>query len=384
MSSSIFTPKQMPQVDNLLNKSIPSYRQAYSDRTAFIMACLSELAYLRFNPLFAGKANTQFNKLVNTFLKKKKKGSLTQLIATFSYDHNKEKTLLTEDLKGLRFKLEKTFDNEGTQAILISSTKFIALAFRGTETVSIKDIKADLKVIAKTCETGGKIHSGFNDAYAVVEADIQRALNNPKYSNLPLFITGHSLGGALATVATKKLLRKGGIAACYTFGSPRVGNDEWVYTIKSPIYRVVNATDCVTMLPPPNWVWDFVIGPLLKLLSWTRIIPLVGLSKLANQYISKMDDYMHCGDMRYLSDCPAGDYQQVQLLPAVSSYYRICTWWNKKSPWTKFLADHKMSTYRKKLMIIAERRNASPNTTKSPTTASPRSRASTKAKNNKA
>ena len=42
------------RANDLLDKSLPTYRQAYSDRTAWLMACLSELAYLRFNPLFSG------------------------------------------------------------------------------------------------------------------------------------------------------------------------------------------------------------------------------------------------------------------------------------------------------------------------------------------
>lgn len=40
------------RANNLLDKSLPTCRQAYSDRTAWLMACLSELAYRRFNPLF--------------------------------------------------------------------------------------------------------------------------------------------------------------------------------------------------------------------------------------------------------------------------------------------------------------------------------------------
>ena len=67
---------------------------------------------------------------------------------------------------------------------------------------------------------------------------------------MPLFITGHSLGGALAMIAAKKITHKGGNAACYTFGSPRVGDEVWISNIKTPLYRVVNAADCVTMLPP--------------------------------------------------------------------------------------------------------------------------------------
>ena len=41
------------RANDLLDKSLPTYRQAYSDRTAWLMACLSELAYRRFNPLFS-------------------------------------------------------------------------------------------------------------------------------------------------------------------------------------------------------------------------------------------------------------------------------------------------------------------------------------------
>ena len=42
-------------------------------------------------------------------------------------------------------KLEKIYDKKDTQAILVSNKDFLVLAFRGTETNSIKDIKTDLK-----------------------------------------------------------------------------------------------------------------------------------------------------------------------------------------------------------------------------------------------
>lgn len=92
------------------------------------------------------------------------------------------------------------------------------------------------------------MHSGFDDAFNVIERDVINALE--QFPNLPLFITGHSLGGALATIAAKRLTHKGGNAACYTFGSPRVADDHWLMTMKTPICRVVNASDSVTMVPP--------------------------------------------------------------------------------------------------------------------------------------
>ncbi len=39
----------------LLGLDLPSYRQAYSDRTAWLLATFSELAYLRFNPSLPNK-----------------------------------------------------------------------------------------------------------------------------------------------------------------------------------------------------------------------------------------------------------------------------------------------------------------------------------------
>ncbi|MEI8631797.1 hypothetical protein P4S72_06175 [Vibrio sp. PP-XX7] len=38
------------QRDQILEEQLPLYRQAYSDRIAWLMACLSELAYIKFNP----------------------------------------------------------------------------------------------------------------------------------------------------------------------------------------------------------------------------------------------------------------------------------------------------------------------------------------------
>ena len=41
-------------------------------------------------------------------------------------------------------------------------------------------------------------------------------------ANLGLYIAGHSLGGALAQIAAASLSEMDNLAACYTFGSPRV------------------------------------------------------------------------------------------------------------------------------------------------------------------
>ena len=296
--------QESQEIKKLLDKDLPSYRQAYSDRTAWQMACLSELAYI------------------------------------------KEPEFLKSELKHLRLELDETFDCKDTQAFLARGEKFIVLAFRGTEKTSFNDIKTDLKANLKECESGGKIHSGFHEAFDYVKEDIENILGDEKYEHMPLFITGHSLGGALATIATKKLLHKGGIAACYTFGAPRVGNGQWMKGMKTPIYRVVNAVDCVTMIP--SSIISGIIWVIGKLSPWSRSI--AGL-------VPNIKGYYHGGDMRYLTNCRAGKYDDVKLLYAVDYLRRIQGWmYERRSP-KKFLADHSISIYRRKLYIIAYRRN---------------------------
>ena len=240
------------KINALLGKDLPSYRQAYSDRTAWLMACLSELAYMKFNPLLKGKKDKEkILDVIKSVTDKGRKDKLAALIGLMEHDHEAAKREMEKGLEYLGLKLIETFDREGTQAILVRNDKFIALAFRGTEATSIRDIKADLKANTVSCDSGGTVHSGFNEAFNHVVWDIQSRLNKDDLKDKPLFIAGHSLGGALATIAAKRILHKGGIAACYTFGSPRVGNEEWATGIRPCIYRVVNSADCVTMVPPP-------------------------------------------------------------------------------------------------------------------------------------
>ena len=132
--------KELNQIVDLLNKDIPSYRQAYSDRTAWIMSCMSELAYIRFNPLFSStKQKDYFIDSISKLVDKNSKSSLVKLIDVVGYDHGKQRKVLEHELGTLRMKLIDTFDQGGTQAILVSFGNLIILAFRGTEATSIKE-----------------------------------------------------------------------------------------------------------------------------------------------------------------------------------------------------------------------------------------------------
>ena len=349
----------LDRVNSLLDKKIPSYRKAYSDRTAWIMACLSELAYIKFNPSILNEKRTEF--IQNNILKAlngKGKAFLIKWMESLDYDHNKEREKLEADLQNLKIDTTdiETLDCNGIQAILVPYDDFIVLVFRGTESNSIKDIKADANAKTTQCETGGKIHSGFKEAFEEVASEIQKKLDKDTWKDKPLFITGHSLGGALATIATKKLSHKVDIAACYTFGSPRVGDEEWVAGIKAPVYRIVNAADCVTMLPPGDDIITAVAW-LSRCIAWFRVPFISQPVKLFGRWLlSNFGGYIHGGDMRYMTNCNNGQYDDVELFYSVSIFRRIKGLWIKHT-WKKFLSDHAISIYRKKLMIIAEKRN---------------------------
>ena len=338
--------QETDKINQLLERKIPSHRQAYSDRTAWLMACLSELAYLRFNPFFSDGQKEHVIANIKKLVDANRVARLTSLIGEVGYDHEEERKSLETELGHVRLELTETFDRKGTQAILVKSDKFVALAFRGTEATSLQDIKADVSANFVSCESGGRVHSGFNCAYEQVAADIQAKLRSEEYAGLPLFITGHSLGGALATIAAKRIQHRAGIAACYTFGAPRVGDEDWAEGMRTIVYRIVNAADCVTMLPPS--------GVFIAASGW-----LVGLlSKRVKKWILlQFGGYYHVGDMRYLTNCNRGKYEDVRLLHAVSFLRRLKGLCMRGWPWKKFLADHSVSIYRKKLMIVADKRN---------------------------
>ena len=147
---------------------------------------------------------------------------------------------------------EVDFFNKGdTEAALIkpldtSAPQFAALVLRGTNDPT--DWLTNFNAIPERWVGGGLVHRGFANAFDLVRENIIAAVDKNVPSNCPLFIAGHSLGAALATL-TASLRRP---RALYTFGSPRVGDDDFLETLAgATVFRVVNNRDVVTTVPPP-------------------------------------------------------------------------------------------------------------------------------------
>jgi len=350
-------------VERVIAKEQPSYRKAYSDRAAFTMACLSEIAYLPWEDWLKGRApSTKLvikEAIVAAQCELKDFETLSNLLDkyTTSYSAVRKQLKLDLDSFGIRIDTKHSWVNDpvtGTQALVLFNDENVFICFRGTEPTQIKDIKTDIKayLVKLNKANNCKVHQGFRDAFLRIRKPLLETLATKNFKDKPIFITGHSLGGALATVATKELTHPHQIAACYTFGSPRVGDDDFVNGIKSPVYRIVNAADAVTMLP-----FGSVITSLLSLLLGR--IPVIG-AYLKNQ-LSKISGYVHGGNMRYLTNCRPEKYETVKLLYSVSFLYRMkgAFFLNPFSKWAglKLLKDHSMITYRRKLQEIEKVRN---------------------------
>ncbi len=342
------TEGELNEVTNLISKNIPSHRQAYSDRTAFIMASLSELAYLKFNEPFFDKNDKKLTNRLSCLINEEKMKSFQKLYDVFGYDHEKEIIALKKELSLLNIRLIKTFDTNGTQAIIVSTDDYYVLAFRGTEATSIRDIKSDLDAKIIDCDSGGKIHRGFSKAFSEVHFEIQKYLDNELKDDKEIFITGHSLGGALATVASKKLKNKN-IPACYTFGSPRVGDEDWMSNFKTPMYRLVNSADPVTIMPLGA---DIVNGTSFII----KFLPVIG-KPIQKFLLNNYAGYYHGGDMRFLTNVKNSNYKNTKLLYFASPIRRFFAGLSNIVSIKKIPNDHSISIYRKKLKYIAITKN---------------------------
>jgi len=120
---------------------------------------------------------------------------------------------------------------------------------RGTS--SMEDAIADVKVYM-TKFLGTYAHSGFLSQYLSINSSI---INTIRYDEAKeIIFVGHSLGGALATLAAaeSKQLFPYKCIKCCTFGSPRVGNESFVKLFNSTVdtsIRCINGDDMVTKNP---------------------------------------------------------------------------------------------------------------------------------------
>lgn len=159
-----------------------------------------------------------------------------------------------EKFKNLGYPNHQFWDIDGAQvhAVWVNSTKnskgVYILAFRGTEPDELSDIMADLNAFPDRGVSGGWVHNGFQNELEKVWEQIKIHKSSHK-DDCYFFITGHSLGGAMATLAASRFNLIDKVDCLYTYGSPRVGTRSFIKSCKFVHYRHKNNNDLVTTVP---------------------------------------------------------------------------------------------------------------------------------------
>jgi len=160
-------------------------------------------------------------------------------------------------------------DDSGVIPLAFVATKddSIYVSFRGTAnfTDAISDIAA-IQVQYNFVPTTGQVSGGFQGAYtgtdtfpieSAILSKVDELAMTGSFKNL--YITGHSLGAALAFLAFPDFSQNVSNidnVVMYNFAGPAAGDSAWVTTYEGEYatnrisFRIVNKNDLVPMLPP--------------------------------------------------------------------------------------------------------------------------------------
>ena len=198
-------------------------------------------------------------------------------LSELSYDVGDDRSAACalETLKALDsdFESAHAFDKNSSQGMVIEHKAYIAVAFRGTDEPA--DWLDNINALAVDHPLG-EVHRGFQtammDVWPAMKARIRAIRQNREKealagteteverrrarlgAHLPLYITGHSLGGAMAILAAAQLVDADEpFYSVYTYGQPRVGDRDFEKHYKmaanSKTFRFQNNNDIVTRVP---------------------------------------------------------------------------------------------------------------------------------------
>ena len=166
----------------------------------------------------------------------------------------KDEATIQATTPGWGFTKSICFDEAHTHGFATGNETMVLVAFRGTDPEDLKNWMTDADV-EPVGFLGGEVHLGFLRALRLVWDDMNRAIEALQTKSQSLWFAGHSLGAALATLATARLKIERGtpVNGLYTFGSPRVGDDDFAMAfnqnLEGQTFRYVNNADVVTRVP---------------------------------------------------------------------------------------------------------------------------------------
>jgi triacylglycerol lipase len=160
------------------------------------------------------------------------------------------------------------FSRDTTQCFVAHNDNFVVVSMRGTEINNFRgafsDWRRNLEFTPKRDDSGGLVHEGFIEDMTAMWNDTNGVQGLKSYlqpllagGTRTLWITGHSLGAALATLAAERAARDAGfdVRGVYTYGSPRVGDIQFKQNyeargLNAKTYRILHGIDVAQGLFP--------------------------------------------------------------------------------------------------------------------------------------
>ncbi len=136
------------------------------------------------------------------------------------------------------------------QAYLWTREGVAVLAYRGTEasSLNIRDLVSNSRFGPNPWQGPGEANAGYARQFHAI-LSVSRKIIRSVSSDTPLIITGHSMGGAIATLAAAWLSAQGWKAtALVPFGSPKALTEDGLSRINMEVVRVTNRRDFA-----PHW-----------------------------------------------------------------------------------------------------------------------------------
>ncbi|HMO76455.1 MAG TPA: lipase family protein [Sphingopyxis sp.] len=202
-------------------------------RKAYMLACLSEIAYL-----YLTDRELEEDSRLRLFIPSRAGRLLHRHGARFTVEAIAQRAELPNItvLQSDRFAF-----------FVMRFDKMAVITVRGTVITDRRDLKADFKAQKVAAAPDGFYHRGFYDEAEDKRAELVAAVGDAS----PLYITGHSLGAAMASVLCRIWDGPSRLMQPYVFSSPRFGTASVAKRL--PRYAYLKSGDIVPKLPP-KWM----------------------------------------------------------------------------------------------------------------------------------
>lgn len=181
-------------------------------------------------------------------------------------------------------------------ATLLQYPDRIIVAYRGTMMIIpdwIQNFREDL-----VPAFGARVHQGFLDELNKIQKKVLAAVRKVRKGR-PLYVTGHSQGGAVALLATRSFeAAKIPVAETYTFAAPRPGDAAFRSSIRAAVHRVEHGNDIVPHVPPAFAELP-AAGTFAEIMFRAALLRAPDLLKIVLRLIELAKDYESVGALCY-------------------------------------------------------------------------------------